>query len=83
MEKKRFTIFVSEYYEIVGHIVLLYLFLSCRCRAGCSCRAHRSTCHPHGQWSPHSPRRLRRSYPAGSPSSSHIPELQKQPFIKL
>lgn len=50
-----------------------YLCLSCRCRAGCSCRARRSTCHPHGQWSPRSPRLLRRSCPAGSPSSSHIP----------
>lgn len=58
-------------------VLSLYLCLSCRCRAGCSCRARRSTCHPHGQWSPHSPPHLRRSYPAGSPSSSHIPAQQQ------
>lgn len=60
-----------------GPAAAQYLCLSCRCRAGCSCRARRSTCHPHGQWSPRSPLHLQRSYPAGSPSSSHIPARQQ------
>lgn len=55
----------------------VYLCLSCRCRAGCSCMARHSTCHPRGRWSPRSPPLLQRSYPAGSPSSSHIPAWQQ------
>lgn len=49
------------------------LCLSCRCRAGCSCRARRSTCRPRERWSLRSLLHQQRSYPAGSPSSSHTP----------
>ena len=56
---------------------VFYLFLSCRCRAGCSCRERRSTCLPHERWSQHNPPRLQRSYLAGSPSSSQKPAGEK------
>lgn len=49
-----------------------YLCLSCRCRAGCSCRARRSTCRSRGTPTPRSPHRPQRSCRVGSPSSSRI-----------
>ena len=49
-----------------------YLCLSCRCRAGCSCRARHSTCRSRGTPAPRSPRRPQRSCRVGSPASSRI-----------
>lgn len=76
-EGQQLTVCSHFWSHIQSSSVTQYLCLSCRCRAGCSCRARRSTCRPHGQWSPRSPPRLQRSYPAGSPSSSHIPAWQQ------
>lgn len=49
-----------------------HLFLSCRRRAGCSCRARRSTCRSRARSSPRSPLHRQRSCPAGFDASSHI-----------
>lgn len=52
---------------------LSHLCPSCRCRAGCSYKAHRSTCRPLERSSLHNLPHLQRNYPAGSRASSRIP----------